>query len=277
MFDTGGCLPQFAPVISGVPGDKTLLNFLKTAIMPVGTTLYIYGGGWDLKDKGSNVQTMTIGVSPDWVRFFNEHDGSFNYKDAECPKNGRFCGGYNEYRQAGLDCSGYVGWVLYNTLETENMRAGYVAASTGMAKGLAEKGLGKWSRDITGITPGEIISIKGHVWISLGVCSDKSALILHSTPSKSRTDQPGGGVQMSAVGRSKACEAYDLADRYMSEYFPEWYRRYPIYLCDPDVYFLLKDNTAGKFTWSYEVLSDIENVGDMTPEEVLSVIFEKKM
>ncbi|MCR4963505.1 MAG: hypothetical protein K6B40_06485 [Firmicutes bacterium] len=37
----------FTPVVQGRPGEKTLANFLKTALAPVGTTLYIYGGGWD--------------------------------------------------------------------------------------------------------------------------------------------------------------------------------------------------------------------------------------
>ena len=64
--------PDFTPVIEGVPGKKTLKNFLTTALMPVGTTLYIYGGGWDWQDVGSSVQTETLGVSPDWVRFFEE-------------------------------------------------------------------------------------------------------------------------------------------------------------------------------------------------------------
>ncbi|MBR4173486.1 MAG: S-layer homology domain-containing protein, partial [Clostridia bacterium] len=65
---------EFTPVVSGKAGEKTLINFLKTAMEPVGTTLYIYGGGWDWQDVGSSVQARTLGVSPDWVRFFAEHD-----------------------------------------------------------------------------------------------------------------------------------------------------------------------------------------------------------
>lgn len=272
---------DYTPKVSGVAGEKTLLNFLKTALEPVGTTLYIYGGGWDWQDVGSSVQARTIGVSPDWVRFFNEHDENFTYKEKDGnkenadPKTSYYpYGEYNEYYYAGLDCSGYVGWVLYNTFETENMQKGYVMGSTSTAKKLSARDFGIWTQDITEFKPGEIMSINGHVWISLGTCKDGSTLIVHSTPSKSRTNQPGGGVQISAIGTSTKCEAYKLADEYMSKYYPQWYSRYPIYLCDPDVYFTFTGENAGKFTWSEEVLADSENISNMTPKEVLETIFE---
>ena len=273
---------EYLPPVSGTPGEKTLLNFLKTAMEPVGTTLYIYGGGWDWQDEGSSRQARTIGVSPDWVRFFNEQNENFTYKEQDGdkekanPKESYYpYGGYNEYYYAGLDCSGYVGWVLYNTFETENMKKGYVMGSTGTAKKLdTERGFGKWSQDITEMKPGELMSINGHIWISLGTCADGSTLIVHSTPSRSRQNQPGGGVQISAIGTSNECEAYKLADEYMSKYYPEWYSRYPIYLCDPQVYLTFTGENAGKFTWSTDVLEDSENVRNMTPKEVLETIFE---
>lgn len=272
---------EYTPVVSGVPGEKTLLNFLKTAMSPVGTTLYIYGGGWDWQDAGSSRQARTIGVSPDWVRFFNEKDENYTFKEQDGdkekanPKESYYpYGEYNEYYYAGLDCSGYVGWVLYNTFETENLQSGYVMGSTGTAKKLSEKGFGEWTQEITEMKPGELMSINSHVWISLGTCSDGSTLIVHSTPSRSRTNQPGGGVQISAIGKSTECEAYKLADEYMSKYYPKWYSRYPIYLCDPDVYFTFTGEKAGKFAWSTDVLADSENVRNMTPKEVLKTIFE---
>ena len=272
---------EFTPVVSGIPGEKTLLNFLKTAMEPVGTALYIYGGGWDWQDVGSSVEARTLGVSPDWVRFFNAQDENYTYKEKDGdkknadPKTSYYpYGEYNEYYYAGLDCSGYVGWVLYNTFETENLQDGYVMGSTGTAKKLAARGFGEWTQDITEMKPGEMMSMNGHIWISLGTCSDGSTLILHSTPSKSRTNQPGGGVQISAIGKSADCEAYKLADEYMSKYYPEWYSRYPVYLCDPDVYFTFTGENAGKFTWSADVLSDSENISNMTPKEVLEILFK---
>lgn len=268
-------VPEYKPKVSGTPGEKNLLNFLKTAMEPVGTTLYIYGGGWDWQDVGSSIQTRKIGVSPDWVRFFNENDENYTYKEDANPATSFYpYGGYNEYYYAGLDCSGYLGWTLYNTFETEDMKEGYVGGSTGTAKRLADKGYGTWTQDISdAMKPGDIMSINGHVWISLGTCSDKSTLIVHSTPSRSRTNQPGGGVQISAIGESEECEAYKLANKVMSECYPEWYGRYPIYLCDPDVYFTFTGETAGKFTWSADFMPDLEKIQDMTPKEVLDILF----
>ena len=59
-------------VTKGVPGKMTVENEIKTALMPVGHALYIYGGGWNENedpsregepaDTGANPETETIGV-----------------------------------------------------------------------------------------------------------------------------------------------------------------------------------------------------------------------
>lgn len=282
---------DFDPVVKGTPGELTLSNFLKTAMEPVGTALYIYGGGWDWQDAGSSIQTRTLGVSPDWVRFFNEQDENFTYKSKDGdeanadPKNSYYpYGEYNEYYYAGLDCSGYLGWVIYNTLETENGKDGYVTFASSGAKMLSEMGFGEWTQDIKApaenndydMKPGDVMSINGHVWISLGTCSDKSIVILHSTPADSRTGQPGGGVEISAIGLTDECEAYRLADKYMSEYYPEWYKRYPVKLADPETYFTFEGENAGRFTWDTSGeksdFSDPDGLQDMTPSEVLEYL-----
>ena len=280
---------SYVPPVSGVPGERTLGNFLKTAMEPVGTTLYIYGGGWDWQDVGSAVHARTLGVSADWVRFFREQDADFTYKSRDGdeanadPATSYYpYGGYNEYYYAGLDCSGYLGWAVYNTLETESGRDGYVGGSTGFAKRLAGMGFGEWTQDVqapaadNGCTmlPGDIMSINGHVWLSLGTCADGSVLILHSTPANSRTGQPGGGVEVSAIGLSEDCEAYRLADEAMSEHYPEWYERYPVKLCDPAVYFTFEGENAGRFTWDTDgAFTDPEGVQAMTPAQVMEYLF----
>ena len=278
----------YTPAVSGTPGEMTLENFLRTAMMPVGTTLYIYGGGWNWQDDGSAIQTRTIGVSPDWVRFFEEQDENFTYKgkdgdEKNVDASASFYpfGGYNEYYYAGLDCSGYVGWTIYNTFETENGKEGYVGGSTGFAKRLADQGLGTWTQNVAEedapvILPGDIMSLNGHVWMSLGTCDDGSVVILHSTPSYSRTGQPGGGVQISAVGQDENCEAYLLADHYMSEYFPKWYARYPVALKKPENYFHFEGEKAGLFRWDTGEsgkLSDPAGMQKMQPKEVLGLLF----
>jgi hypothetical protein len=284
----------YDPPVAGVPGERTLTNYLETALMPVGTTLYVYGGGWDWQDEGSSIQTRTLGVSQDWVDFFNCHDVDYTYRDPDNdpskadPATSYYpYGGFNEYYYAGLDCSGYIGWVLYNTFETADGLPGYVGSSTRIARTLSDYGFGEWTQDIRmpapgngyEMKPGDVMSINGHVWISLGTCDDGSVVILHSAPSRSRTGQPGGGVQISAVGYS-GCEAYMLVDHYMSEYYPEWYERYAVYLCPPDLFFPFEGDYAGRFTWDItgddEGLKDPDGLQDMDPEEVLFILFNEE-
>ena len=99
---------------------------------------------------------------------------------------------------------------------------------------------------------------------------------LHSTPSYSRTGQPGGGVQIGAVGQDESCEAYILADHYMSEYFPKWYGRYPAALKKPENFFHFEGEKAGLFRWNTGEggrLSDPAGVQKMQPKEVLGLLF----
>ena len=282
----------YQPPVQGVPGERTLKNFLATAFMPVGTTLYVYGGGWDWQDAGSAIQTRTIGVSEDWVRFFRAQDANYTFRDKDGnedlkdPMNSYYpYGGYNEYYYAGLDCSGYVGGTIYNVMNTENGLDGCVMGSTKTAKKFADNGWGEWTQDFarpvdyagSDFHPGDVFSISGHVWMCVGTCDDGSLLILHSTAADSRTGQPGGGPELSAIGEDENCEAYQLADQYMSEYFPEWYERYPVALKDYEQYTSVENENAGKFSWNLTGenggLNDPDHYSDMTSEEILEDLF----
>ena len=93
------------------------------------------------------------------------------------------------------------------------------------------------------------------------------------TPSESRAGCKGGGVQLSALG-SEGCAAYVLADRYMKEYFPLWYERYPVVVRDPGAYFAVEGD-AGSFSWDTTGagLTDPDGIYDMSAEEALKLIF----
>lgn len=291
----GGLKTDYQPPVIGTPGEKTLKNLLATAFMPVGTTLYVYGGGWDWQDEGSAIQTRTIGIPDEWVRFFNSHDENYTYRDKDGdsekkdPSSSYYpYGGYNEYYYAGLDCSGYIGWILYNVMNTESGLDGFVTASTKVAKSLEDNGWGTMTKvfekpsdgKASSFHPGDIISIKGHVWMCVGTCGDGSILILHSTPAMSRTGQPGGGPELSAIGNSTECDAYRLADRYMSEYFPDWYSRYNVALKEYTAYTSMEAEKAGKFSWNLKGenggLIDPDGYANMTPEEILEDLFKKR-
>ena len=278
-------MPPYEPPVTGTPGLRTIRNFLLTALEPAGTALYVYGGGWNWQDTGASIQARTIGVSPDWIRFFREQDADYTYRDpygdpalADPPNSYYPYGGFNEYYYAGLDCSGYLGWAVYNTLETENGKEGYVTKASRFAKDMADLGFGTWNSQnpVSGLLPGDIISTDRHVWISLGTCDDGSILCLHCTAGNSRRGQPGGGVQLSAVGYDRSCEAYRLADRYMSEYCPEWYERYEVLLKDPDAYLYHQKDTAGIFSWNLQGgLTDPEGIREMDPEVILHELISR--
>ncbi len=274
-------------VVSGVAGEKTVTNFLKTALMPVGTALYVYGGGWNWQDDGASVQSKTIGIPQTWVDFFESQKETYKYYDDEDKTNSYYpYGAWNEYYYAGLDCSGYVGWAVYNVVNTESGNEGYVMSASNMALDFANRGWGTFSKDIGSSTeelkkrllPGDIVSKSGHVWICLGVCDDGSVVILHSTPSYSRADAPGGGVQISAVGDSEECEAYKIADEYMKTYFGKWYERYPVALKNFEEYTDFTSENTGVFSWEIgneAFMSDPDGIRSMSARQVLQLLFKE--
>lgn len=274
---------------NGTPGVRTVKNLIRTALAPVGKVLYVYGGGWNLEDTGAGEEAMSFGLSEKWSTFFEEQDENYNYRYVsgtgncrEDPGNSFYpFDGVNTYHRCGLDCSGYLGWVIYNVMTDpsgadEEKQTGYVISSTEFAKSLADThGLGSFSREKNRVLqPGDIVSIKGHVWMSLGTCQDGSVLIVHSTPSPSKTGELGGGAQLSALdpkGRSN-CRAMELAEAYMRTYCPEWSGRYEVQLKSYRKYLSFSESKdAGVFVWSLSEtgLTDPEGYLGMTPEEIL--------
>lgn len=267
--------------VNFTPGKRTLKNFLAAAMQPVGTVLYIYGGGWNYEDTGGNEQSVHIGPAPEWVHFFRKQDALFTYRDYY-PIDGR-----NIYCRAGLDCSGYIGWAVYNTMHAESGGESYVIRAACMAEQYAKRyGWGTLSRGKPGcagdgmsgriLRPGDIFSMEGHVWICVGMCGDGSAVILHSTPSESVCGCPGGGVQLGAIGWDQSCEAFGLADYYMSMYYPEWSRRYQAVLKDFDTY-TAADSPGGRFRWFPDArgLHDPDGIACMDAAQVLGELFEQ--
>ncbi len=268
--------------VTAVPGEKTVKNLLQTALLPVGRTLYLYGGGWNWQDDGASLEARSIGIAASWAAFFDRQSAHFNYRAKDPSASYYPYGKWNEYYYAGLDCSGYMGWVIYNVMNTESGKEGYVMGANKMAKTFASYGWGTWTRDaITPegrqLLPGDIISKPGHVWICLGTCADGSVVFAHASPTDSRLDSPGGGVQLSALGGSTDCQAYQLADHYMKTYYPEWYSRYPVALKDFTEYTSFAGNEVlGRFTWDISgsgVLADPEGIRDLSAEQVLALLY----
>ena len=281
--------PYTAPV-SGTPGKRTLKNYLQTAMNPVGTALYVYGGSWDWQDVNSSNQALTIGLPQSWIDFFQQQDANYTYMNDDDPAHSYYPhNSWNQYYYAGVDCSAYIGWTVYNVMHTESttndLSDGYVMSAVKMAKTFADKGWGTWTRDIKSFKPGDIFSMSGHVWTVLGVCDDGSIVFLHSTPSDSKAGQGGGGVQLSALNPNsdddKNCEAYKLVTKYMTKYYPEWSDRYDAVLrsyisyATPATGTEYREKWSGNFSWNLDGsgLTDPDGYADMSAAEILADLF----
>ena len=234
-----------------VPDTVSILDFLKIATQPVGSTMYIWGGGWNEEDTGAGIEAVTLGVSPQWAEFAARQGSGYDMDNTR----------YQIHD--GLDCSGYVGWVVYNVLETENGRPGYVMSSTKMAQTYADMGLGTYipASEMRAWQAGDIMSMKGHVWIAVGQCADGSVLFLHASP-------PGVMFSGTKMPDGSESQATGLAERIMRDYYPNWYARFPE-SARPHSY--LTESSAMR--WSADVLPDDEGLRNMTAEEIVEMLF----
>lgn len=236
---------------------STLKTFLKTALEPVGSTMYVWGGGWNREDTGAGREACTIGVSPQWKKFFELQNEDYNYRDTRYQISN------------GLDCSGYVGWCIYNILNTEDGKSGYVMSAGKMAFDFASRGWGAYrtKEQVADYRAGDIMSSGSHVWIAVGQCTDGSAVLLHSSPP---------GVQLCGTPSqdgTEDSEAVTLAASYMKEYYPDWYAKYPVcsrgrnYLTD---YAQMRWDASGS-----AVMTDPDGYLNMTAEQILQDLFSE--
>ena len=203
-----------------VAGVRTISNLLVTALQPVGSTMYVWGGGWNEEDSGAGEETKRIGMSPRWNWFADKQDASYDFKKTR----------YQIHD--GLDCSGYVGWVIYNVFEEYSGRAGYVMPASYMVWEFAGMGWGRYTpaEAVLDWKAGDIMGAKGHVWISLGMCEDGSVVLLHASPPgvslcgtmSQVVEKPGNvGQSKDAQQPGGKSQAVLLAEKYMSKYYPE--------------------------------------------------------
>ncbi len=241
-------IPQESPALPA-PGIKSMENLLLTALVPVGRTMYVWGGGWNEEDTGAGIEAMSFGVSAGWEAFAAEQTSDYDYKKTE----------YQIHD--GLDCSGYIGWLIYNVFETEEALPGYVYPSTQMAEKFAANGWGEYlTDDITEWKPGDICSMPGHVWMSLGMCEDGSVLLVHASP-------PGVRLSGTRLKNGEKSEAIKMAEEYMKENHPQWYEKYPA--SDVSYNYLTKSKV---FRWAPSILEDSQGIQDMTAAEVLELL-----
>lgn len=184
------------------PQLPALKFFLQTALLPVGSAMYVWGGGWNESDTGAGREACTLGVSPRWKEFAQKQTASYNYRTTR----------YQIHD--GFDCSGYVGWCIYNLFHTTHssvnsaVSCGYVMPARRMAAEFAARGWGTFipRSQITAYHAGDIMSSRGHVWIAVGQCDDGSIVLLHSSPPGVRLcGTPGTGHASNSRHPSDTC------------------------------------------------------------------------
>lgn len=238
---------------------STIKNLLTTALAPVGSTMYIWGGGWNKADTGAGKDGRRIGLNPNWRNFCNKQKASYNYRKH------RFQFGN------GLDCSGFVGWSVYNIKKTKNGKPGegYVTKSSKVASSYASHGWGTYKKaaSIKDWRAGDIMSSSSHVYIVIGSCPDGSVVLVHSSPT---------GVRLSGTPDRKGktnSEAVQLSRKYMKKY-PSWYKRYPS--CGKGKSYLTDFNQFRWKTGKGDVMSDPDGYQNKSAEEILKDLYRKK-
>ena len=235
---------------------STIRNFLKVSLAPVGSTMYIWGGGWNKADDAAGKDALRIGLNPQWRSFAGRQSSSYNYRN------------YRYKRGFGLDCSGFVGWSVYNAFHTRKGKQGegYVDKARNLAGNYAKNGWGSYrsASRVTEYRAGDIMSGSGHVYIVIGECPDGSVVLVHSSPA---------GVQICGTATpsgKKDSRAVKLARKYMKKYYPSWYRRYPN--CFRDVSYLKYD----QFRWDVRggnVMEDPDHYRDIPAAKILKDLF----
>lgn len=231
--------------------DRTLQEFLKIALDPVGQTMYVWGGGWNEEDTGAGIEATTLGLARQWKVFFEQQSSNYDYQTTL----------YQIHD--GLDCSGYVGWVIYNLMESESGQSGYVMKSQEMASTYASYGWGNFTpySKVTDHKAGDIFSNEGHVYISLGTCDDGSVLLVHSSP-------PGVRICGTLLPSGESSKAVELASSIMSTHYPEWFEKYPS--CEVDLSYL---TNYDQFRWNADTLSDAQFIQNLSAEEIADLLW----
>ena len=231
---------------------QSMEHLLSCALLPVGSTMYIWGGGWNEEDTGAGPGATIIGISPQWKIFYALQDNTYNYKN-------------HKYEiENGLDCSGYIGWIIYNVFEQENNKEGYVFKSSTIASEYSKKDWGNCIKNPDSFLVGDIVSMSGHVWLSLGMCDDGSVTLLHSSP-------PGVSICGTKLADGSDSEAIKLATYYMETYFPEWQQKYP----NRSVSHSYTKNVT-VLRWNSSTLFDIESYQSLDAKTMLEILFQQR-
>lgn len=233
--------------------QPTIEALLKHSLEPIGTTMYVWGGGWNKEDTAGGKETKTIGLSPKWKEFASKQDATYDYNQ------------YEYQIHDGLDCSGYIGWVVYNTMETKNNQTNYVKESGSILKYYKQKGFGKIipAQDIKNYKPGDLLANSEHIYMVLGQYKDGSVLLVHSSPPGVRiagTPDQEGDLDSQAITAAK---------KIMEREYPAWYHKYPD--CMADISFL---TDYDQFRWNSKTMKDAKKIQKLDARQIVHLLYD---
>ena len=232
--------------------SRTIKNYLLNGLQACGRVLYIWGGGW--------TQSTVKGVPQSWIDFYNSQNYYYNYDN--------YSNLSESNRIKGLDCSGFVGWNCYQTMQTSSYaNSGYTVVSGSVGSSYVSRGWGsilsqsQLAANGYKLYPGDIGYDANHVWIILGQCKDKSCVVLHSTTQAgvqlSGTPTPSGNYDSQAVA---------LCKQYMAVY--PGFKKFPYKTSCGDFV-----RRGSYFRWNRSTLADPEGYMNKNAAQILSDLY----
>ena len=254
-FSSSGVLQSSGsnPNTTTPSSSRTIKNFLANALKPVGQTLYVWGGGHNWSDATRK------GVSSKWKQWYDNNSSSYNYRN--------YMDLSESTEQKGLDCSGYVGWSVYQIMQSKSGGVNYTTVSGDIGSLYSGRGMGRIISQSTlsssnwKLYPGDIGYNDGHTWMVLGQCADKSVVILHCTPN--------AGVQISGTptpNGTYGSQAIKLAETYMAKY--PGVSKYDYHESSGNYI-----RNGAYFRWNRSTLSDPDGYLNMTADQILADLF----
>lgn len=232
----------------------TVKEFLSAALEPCGRCLYVWSGGWNEEDTAAGVDAMTYGVSSRWYEFFKENGSDYDSAETAFQIHD------------GLDCTGYLGWSLYQVFGDSYSDSGYVFQSGMVIDNYISLFGGEKTQasEVVDYAAGDIMCRDGHVFIVIGQCDDGSLLFLHASPpavSICATVTPSG---------DENSEAIVLAEEYMEKYRNECYEKFDT--CRRGTSYLTQYD---RYRFDTSVLSGQDYYEGMSPREILEDLFSE--
>ena len=254
-FSSSGVLQSSGsnPNTTTPSSSRTIKNFLANALKPVGQTLYVWGGGHNWSDATRK------GVSSKWKQWYDNNSSSYNYRN--------YMDLSESTEQKGLDCSGYVGWSVYQIMQSKSGGVNYTTVSGDIGSLYSGRGMGRIISQSTlsssnwKLYPGDIGYNDGHTWMVLGQCADKSVVILHCTPN--------AGVQISGTptpNGTYGSQAIKLAETYMAKY--PGVSKYDYHESSGNYI-----RNGAYFRWNRSTLSDPDGYLKKTANQILADLF----